>query len=47
MQLFAKRLDFLRETKSQIEKILDYYFGKNTEFPIAEYTTGHYKRGVE
>lgn len=47
MRLFAERLDFLWETESQIEKILDYYFGKNTEFPITEYTTGHYKRGVE
>ena len=47
MRLFAERLDFIWETENQVKKILDHYFGKNTEFPITEYTTGHYKRGVE
>lgn len=47
MRLFAERLDFIWETENQVEKILDHYFGKNTEFPVTEYTTGHYKRGVE
>jgi len=47
MRLFAKRLDFIRETGSQTEKILDYFFEKNDVFPVARYTTGHFKRGVE
>lgn len=47
MQLFAQRLDFVLETESQVEKILDYYFGKRDVFPVTEYTAGHYKRGVE
>ena len=47
MRLFAVRLDFVRETGTQTEKILDYYFGKSDVFPVTEYTAGHYKRGVE
>ena len=39
--------DFVRETGTQTEKILDYYFGKSDVFPVTEYTAGHYKRGVE
>ncbi|MCM1087563.1 MAG: U32 family peptidase [Muribaculaceae bacterium] len=45
--LFAVRLDFLWETDEQIHGILDYYTGKADRFPLADYTTGHYKRGVE
>lgn len=47
MHLFAERLDFVWETERQVEDILDHYFGKKEKFPITEYTTGHYKRGVE
>ncbi|MBD5458478.1 MAG: U32 family peptidase [Lachnospiraceae bacterium] len=47
MQLYAERLDFIWETGKQVEKIMDHYFGKEDEFPLGEYTTGHYKRGVE
>ena len=47
MPLFAKRLDFVWETEKQVEKILDYYFDKTDVFPAAEYTAGHYMRGVE
>lgn len=45
--LFAVRLDFLWETDGQIRGILDYYTGESDRFPLADYTTGHYKRGVE
>ncbi|MCH5256276.1 MAG: U32 family peptidase [Lachnospiraceae bacterium] len=45
--LFAVRLDFIFENDKQICEILDYYTGKSDNFPIAEYTSGHYKRGVE
>lgn len=47
MQLFAWRLDFVWETGSQTDKILDCFFHKKQEFPAAEYTAGHYARGVE
>lgn len=45
--LFALRLDFVWESKEQVEGILDYYTGKSGVFPVSDYTTGHYKRGVE
>ena len=45
--LFAIRLDFVQESGDIVQKIIGYYQQKETEFPIAEYTTGHYKRGVE
>lgn len=45
--LFAERIDFVWETGSQAEKILDYYFEKSAAFPVTEYTAGHYMRGVE
>ncbi len=51
--LFAGRLDFVWETESQAERIMDFYFQKNCsfdkkdKFPVAEYTAGHYMRGVE
>lgn len=46
------RLDFTLEDAAQTEQILDYYgkavTGDYTQpFPVKEYTTGHYKRGVE
>lgn len=45
--LYAKRLDFVRETGEQTEAVLAYYTEKSREFPFARYTTGHFKRGVE
>lgn len=45
------RLEFTDEPVAQMEGILNVYQelfkGKKTEFPLKEYTTGHYKRGVE
>ncbi|MDE6747597.1 MAG: U32 family peptidase [Lachnospiraceae bacterium] len=45
--LFAIRLDFVSETEKEVKEILDYYFGKTEVFPVTEYTTGHYKRGID
>lgn len=45
--LFALRLDFVWETKEQVEAILDYYMGKRMIFPVANCTAGHYRRGVD
>lgn len=45
--LFAIRLDFVWETERIVKEILDYYMGNKDVFPINDYTTGHYKRGVE
>ncbi len=45
--LYAIRLDFTKESEEMIQKILGFYQKKEKEFPIKEYTTGHYKRGVE
>lgn len=52
IRLFARRLDFVWETESQAEKIIDFYCNRNFSngndtFPTAEYTAGHYMRGVE
>ena len=44
--LFALRLDFIFENETQVRQILDFYTGKSDIFPINEYTSGHYKRGV-
>ncbi|MBD5494284.1 MAG: U32 family peptidase [Lachnospiraceae bacterium] len=44
--LFAIRLDFVSETETEIKDILEYYFDKKEVFPVTEYTTGHYKRGI-
>ena len=45
------RLEFTNETVSQMETILGFFDGlmrgQGGEFPLKEYTTGHYKRGVE
>lgn len=47
------RLDFSIENGSDTARILDYYCGltangkADRDFPYAEYTTGHYRRGVE
>lgn len=46
LRLFAIRLDFVFENNRHICEILDYYTGKSDTFPVAEYTSGHYKRGV-
>lgn len=43
----AWRLDFLSESGITARKIVDYYAGLHTEFPIERHTAGHYKRGVE
>ncbi len=47
MGLYAVRLDFVRESGDMVQKIINYYQQKNNVFPVTEYTTGHYKRGVE
>ena len=47
MGLSAVRLDFTWEEEDEVEAIMDYYAGKKVIFPVSEYTTGHYKRGVE
>lgn len=47
MGLYAVRLDFVRESEDMVQKIIDCYQQKDKQFPIDEYTTGHYKRGVE
>lgn len=47
MGLFAIRLDFVRESGEMVQKIISYYQQKDSVFPVDEYTTGHYKRGVE
>lgn len=44
--LFAVRLDFVSETEDNVKRIMDFYTGKTDTFPITEYTTGHYKRGI-
>jgi putative protease len=47
------RLDFSIEDETQTKNVLDYYIaliGKrenNREFPLKDFTNGHYKRGVE
>ena len=45
--IYAARLDFVWETGELAEKILDFYCGRTENFPVTEYTAGHYKRGVE
>lgn len=45
--LFAMRMDFVQESGDMVQKIIGYYQQRNSDFPITEYTTGHYKRGVE
>lgn len=47
MGLLAQRLDFVWETEEEVKAVMDYYTGKKAVFPIGQYTTGHYKRGVE
>lgn len=47
MGLCAVRLDFVRESSEMVQKIIDCYQKQDKQFPIDEYTTGHYKRGVE
>lgn len=48
----AYRLDFTIEDAREVKEILDYYTSlwagnKPDNFPLKEYTNGHYKRGVE
>lgn len=48
----AYRIEFTMENKDETNSILQYYIktmvqGKEMEFPIENYTNGHYKRGVE
>ncbi|MCM1262677.1 MAG: U32 family peptidase [Butyrivibrio sp.] len=45
--LYAIRLDFVSESGDKVKEILDFYSGNKDSFPVAEYTTGHYKRGIE
>ncbi len=54
--LAAIRLDFVRETAEETEAVLSYYMADFAEksgrahpsdFPIENYTAGHFKRGVE
>lgn len=45
--LSSIRLDFVLESETEVKKILDYYFGDDDVFPVVEYTTGHYKRGID
>ena len=45
------RLEFTIENKSETIKILDYFCSawnkKQLQFPLEEFTNGHFKRGVE
>ena len=41
------RLDFTTETEAETLGVLDYFAGKDSKLPFAEYTTGHEKRGVD
>ncbi len=41
------RLDFTTETESETLGVLEYFAGKGSKLPFAEYTTGHEKRGVD
>ena len=43
----AYRIDFTIEDSKMTEKVLDFYFGYTEEAEFGEYTTGHFKRGVE
>ncbi|MCM1049387.1 MAG: U32 family peptidase [Clostridiales bacterium] len=45
--LYAIRLDFVSESGDRVKEILDFYSGDKASFPVDEYTTGHYKRGIE
>lgn len=43
----AYRIDFTMEDSKMTGQILDLYFGNGDETGLGEYTTGHFKRGVE
>lgn len=47
LRMSALRIDFVSESGSEAKEILEYYLGGRESFPVAEYTTGHYKRGIE
>lgn len=39
-------IEFTDESTTAVESILNYYLGNLPEFPITNYTTGHYKKSV-
>ena len=41
------RIDFTIEDSKMTKAVLDLYFGNGTDVSLGEYTTGHFKRGVE
>ena len=41
------RIDFTIEDSKMTEAVLDLYLGLGFESALGEYTTGHFKRGVE
>ena len=41
------RIDFTIEDSKMTQAVLDLYFGMGLENALGEYTTGHFKRGVE
>lgn len=43
----AYRIDFTIEDSKSTGKVLDLFFDRNNTTDLSEYTTGHYKRGVE
>ena len=43
----AYRIDFTIEDSKSTGKVLDMFFDHNNTADLSEYTTGHYKRGVE
>ncbi len=43
----AYRIDFTIEDSKMTSRVLDLYFGNGMDSELGEYTTGHFKRGVE
>ena len=43
----AYRIDFTIEDSKMTACVLDLYLGSGTELDLGEYTTGHFKRGIE
>ena len=43
----AYRIDFTIEDSKSTGRVLDLFFDRNNTADLSEYTTGHYKRGVE
>lgn len=46
-QIDAYRIDFTIEDSKATGQVLDLYFGCDGKTEFGEYTTGHFKRGVE